>query len=440
VTIDSGSPGDQKGVHSVQFYEDGGFPSQGIVRFLTDALDAKHGLVLVATQINLTALRAGLKSQGYSLQQLEQAGHVTVVDANVQLQRLIVDERIDAGRFEEEVEPVFARLLDSHAVVSCYAEMVDLLLRDGKVELMLSLEQTWNEYIRDQAINLLCGYHIDWLPKSGADLLMDIAGHHTQVLPNELSPRSVTQQMLWRDYENLRSKALAAKEGDLAKQASVLSDQISKLEKLIHRLIQLRDQQDRWMSKYLNTEVVENLNAILLNLSGLSSLLMDEHRPDSPVAQRIHDLNHLVKHMVVSLGQTLNNLHTPVLDDFGLAASLRSFAYGMQRYTNADIQFEFEPNEDFRLSPNMELNIMQVIREAITNAIKHGHASHIEVSITKGVGTLDAYVQDNGGGLGDPRDGLGLQMMLERVVLMGGKLDIQSLDDGVRVQFHIDNV
>ena len=85
-----------------------------------------------------------------------------------------------------------------------------------------------------------------------------------------------------------------------------------------------------------------------------------------------------------------------------------------------------------RLSDNTLHTLLCIIREAVMNAIRHGHASRIEIRGLLDPKSLLFTVSDNGDGF-DPlnhpgmADGhFGLQGMLERANKIGGVLDIQS--------------
>ena len=85
-----------------------------------------------------------------------------------------------------------------------------------------------------------------------------------------------------------------------------------------------------------------------------------------------------------------------------------------------------------RLSDNTLHTLLCIIREAVTNAIRHGHASRIEIGSRLDPKTLVFTISDDGDGF-DPlnhpgmADGhFGLQGMLERANRIGGALDIQS--------------
>jgi signal transduction histidine kinase len=81
------------------------------------------------------------------------------------------------------------------------------------------------------------------------------------------------------------------------------------------------------------------------------------------------------------------------------------------------------------LPPDMRHNIFLIVKEALTNALKHAEASEVHVQAKVSSNTLEILVRDNGKGF-DPassegrRNGLG--NMRRRAETIGGKLDLQS--------------
>ena len=89
----------------------------------------------------------------------------------------------------------------------------------------------------------------------------------------------------------------------------------------------------------------------------------------------------------------------------------------------------FEPSEALRDV------IVAVTREALTNAVKHGQAQHIEVRVAAEQGALRLDMEDDGVGLrGDPASaapstkptGFGVLGMRERVESVGGQLALAA--------------
>jgi signal transduction histidine kinase len=84
------------------------------------------------------------------------------------------------------------------------------------------------------------------------------------------------------------------------------------------------------------------------------------------------------------------------------------------------------------LNPVVQDEVFQVMREAITNAFAHAHASKVEVEVTYGRSKFKARVRDNGCGitkdiLDNGRAGhWGLFTMRERAKKIGAELRIES--------------
>lgn len=78
-------------------------------------------------------------------------------------------------------------------------------------------------------------------------------------------------------------------------------------------------------------------------------------------------------------------------------------------------------------------DILQICREAITNAVKHGNASQINVFLKIGDNQYDLIIVDNGDGDPDYSTGFGLSGMKKRVQSMDGNIRIQSDTGGFAI-------
>ncbi len=77
----------------------------------------------------------------------------------------------------------------------------------------------------------------------------------------------------------------------------------------------------------------------------------------------------------------------------------------------------------------LDLSAYRIVQEAMTNVLKHAHASRVEVGVDYGPEALVLTVSDNGGGARQPdgsASGHGLIGMRERVDLFGGDLSTAS--------------
>lgn len=94
------------------------------------------------------------------------------------------------------------------------------------------------------------------------------------------------------------------------------------------------------------------------------------------------------------------------------------------------------------LPPEMRHNIFLVVKEALTNVLKHSKAREVHIQAKAAARTLEFIVQDNGRGFvprpsagSDNRNGL--RNMKRRTQSMGGKLNVDSTPKGTTVVLQV---
>jgi two-component system nitrate/nitrite sensor histidine kinase NarX len=110
-----------------------------------------------------------------------------------------------------------------------------------------------------------------------------------------------------------------------------------------------------------------------------------------------------------------------------ISAYLEKFSH--QAGLSASLVNELEG--DPTLAPRVEVQLIRVIQEALTNVRKHGLASRVTVRLGEGDDGVRIEITDDGcgfdvGGTLLGRDGFGLHTMRERMDLIGGTLTIDS--------------
>jgi two-component system, NarL family, sensor histidine kinase UhpB len=126
----------------------------------------------------------------------------------------------------------------------------------------------------------------------------------------------------------------------------------------------------------------------------------------------------------------------------GLAETLRSFEHRVRAQVEATgikLKFVQDIDDEIDLGPRPTLQVLRVLQEAVTNAIRHSGASRIAVSGSAKLGTgIEISVTDNGSGLPEAlRRGRGLTSMETRAQNLGGELSIQSGSEGTSLTLSI---
>jgi len=100
--------------------------------------------------------------------------------------------------------------------------------------------------------------------------------------------------------------------------------------------------------------------------------------------------------------------------------------------TRLDLPVEVDVPAD-RFQEEIEASAYFIVAEALTNVVKHSHATRAEVSASAYDGSLRIDIRDDGSGGADP-GGHGLVGMNDRVTALGGRLQIDSpMGGGTRV-------
>jgi signal transduction histidine kinase len=121
---------------------------------------------------------------------------------------------------------------------------------------------------------------------------------------------------------------------------------------------------------------------------------------------------------VLELRDLANGLHPAVAQDGGLQAALEDLV------ERTPVPIDVRATEA-RFAPEIEATAWFIVCEAVTNAQKHGGASHVVVEMEENEGWLTVSVSDDGCGGADP-GGQGLRGVRDRAEAAGGTLMVRS--------------
>lgn len=124
-----------------------------------------------------------------------------------------------------------------------------------------------------------------------------------------------------------------------------------------------------------------------------------------------------------------------------IAADLQHQARQYGQTTGVDVRFHASGIGSAGILPDeTHQHLQQVLREALSNATRHGQAQHIEVELAFSPDELDLIVLDDGIGIADEpaHVGQGLRNMKERARRLGGRAAIErGASGGTRVSLAI---
>jgi len=134
-------------------------------------------------------------------------------------------------------------------------------------------------------------------------------------------------------------------------------------------------------------------------------------------------------------------LRPMMLDDLGLVPTLNRYLENMKSQTSIDIRFT-PSGGDTRLESYREVMIFRAVQELLGNAIRHGQGTQVKIQLDITPFEVRLMVDDNGRGFDvnslSESSGTGLKVIQDRVKMLGGEMDIDSLPgQGARISFTI---
>jgi ligand-binding sensor domain-containing protein/signal transduction histidine kinase len=199
----------------------------------------------------------------------------------------------------------------------------------------------------------------------------------------------------------------------------------------VRRLLEMERLRMRIASD-LHDEVATNLSSIAM----FSALVKGDDGRESPFLDRISALSaeslEAIREIIWSIDpkpESIADLVERLRD--GMITSCR--ARGMQLTV-------LVPGDSVRqnLTPEQRKNLWLMLKEAVTNAVKHSGASAVSVIVTPSGRQVRIVVKDNGSGAGSATDssGRGLSTMRARAESLGGTFSLSSESDaGTTVEF-----
>jgi signal transduction histidine kinase len=184
----------------------------------------------------------------------------------------------------------------------------------------------------------------------------------------------------------------------------------------------------------LHDGIIQSLYAAGITLESVRALVKtNPDEADRRLEQIRADLNTTIRDVRAYItGLTPTNLRRA---GFSHAVSALLTELGAGREAQFDIKIDDEAAA--LLTPAQSLDALQIAREAVSNALRHGHASKIALRVHKSDREVCLLVQDNGAGFNaDERreGGLGLGNMQARASRLGASLRVTSKPgEGARV-------
>jgi signal transduction histidine kinase len=203
----------------------------------------------------------------------------------------------------------------------------------------------------------------------------------------------------------------------------------ARMRRLASEVILEGDRQRASISRELHDSAAQSLAALMLEVAAAKRGIKD-----AELTARLETIRSYAADVLEEVRLLAQRVHPRVLDDLGLRAALERLgrcttdASGVRVDVGADL---YGP----RLPIGAATVLYRVAEEAIANAVRHGSARTVNISLVGDDANVRLAVTDDGRGFNvDSRPashpGVGLFTMRQRVALVGGSFEVESRSGG----------
>ena len=241
----------------------------------------------------------------------------------------------------------------------------------------------------------------------------------------------VRSQRAVEDAHASLEERVSDRTAELADRNAQLHNEVERRRELEQEILTIASEEQRRIAGYLHDDLGQRLTGLALGAKTLERQLPDDAR------QRAEELTQQATATSVALRNIVRGLYPSKMNRDELANALDALAADTHARSGCRV------NVDATGAPNLpneaeNVQIYGIVREAITNAVRHGHAKNIDIRLATSDGRIALSVIDDGGGFEETNraesEGAGLQLLRYRADILRGSIAIESsVGSGVRV-------
>lgn len=203
----------------------------------------------------------------------------------------------------------------------------------------------------------------------------------------------------------------------------------------IEQVIEAQEEERRRLSRQIHDGPAQALSNFILQTE-IAMRLFDASPEDA--RGELISLKDAAASTFSSVRDFIFDLRPMMLDDLGVAPTVRRYAEAFEEKSGLEITCTITGSER-RLESYIEVLIFRAVQEFLANAREHAQATTVKILLDIDETQIRAIVEDNGRGI-DPsvleeeeRKLGGLNRLRERVVQLGGSLEVDAAESGTRI-------
>jgi len=208
---------------------------------------------------------------------------------------------------------------------------------------------------------------------------------------------------------------------------------ISERRQLENEILKISEEERRRIGRDLHDGLGQMLTGIGLISQNLARKLKANGLPGAEEVEEIYEMIREADEEAKALARGLVNIE---LEADSFSEAVKHLCSRSKRLFKIECEMNLEMDEMIEIKNEMsKLHLYRIIQEAVNNAVRHGKATKVEVSIYRKEDYLRLIVTDNGVGFSESMNrekakGMGMKTMNYRAHMLGGNLNVRESEDG----------
>jgi two-component system CheB/CheR fusion protein len=205
---------------------------------------------------------------------------------------------------------------------------------------------------------------------------------------------------------------------------------ITERKRLEKEILEISDREQRRIGHDLHDDLCQHLAAI-----GLLSEVLEHKLEGTPTANDARRIAERIRGAIEKTRSLARGLSPLEMESSDLVTALTELASNARKTFSVDCRFRGEipvPVKDAAVSTHL----YRIVQEALGNAIRHGRAEEVTITLEARGNEAVLSIVDNGVGFPEetePGQGMGLRTMKYRAGMIGGILEVRSDGAGTTV-------
>jgi two-component system sensor histidine kinase UhpB len=222
---------------------------------------------------------------------------------------------------------------------------------------------------------------------------------------------------------------------EAAKLADVFNAMIDRLEierrESGRRMLSAQEQERIRLARELHDEIGQSVTGLMLELDHVA------RSAPEPIASDLREAQEGARILSDEIRGVVRDLRPEVLDDLGLQSALVALSERFSEQVRLQVRRRLASDLP-SLHPDAALVVYRVAQESLTNVARHARASAVELILEASADGVLLSVGDDGHGLNGALPGSGMRGMLERAMLVQGRLEfVEPPAGGLEVRLEV---